>query len=148
MVRGLNGVQKMGKSYNNYIELSATPEETTKLVMTAVTDPARQFRADVGHPEVCNVYSLHGFFNTGRVDQIATECRAAAIGCVDCKKLLAEGINKALAPLRERRAAFAAKPDYVADVIADGACRAQAIACVTLAEVKEKMGLVWRTAKK
>jgi len=148
MVRGLNGTQKMGKSYDNHIELAATPEETAKLVMTAVTDPARQFRSDPGHPEVCNVYSLHGFFNTGRVDQIATECQSAAIGCVDCKKLLAEGINSALVPLREKRAAFAAKPGYVAEVIADGASRAQAIAKVTLAEVKEKMGLARRAAGK
>lgn len=141
MVRGLNGTQKMGKSYDNYIELAATPKETSKLVMTAVTDPARQYRSDPGHPEVCNVFSLHQFFNTGRVDEIAAECRSAAIGCVDCKKLLAEGINSALAPLREKRAAFVAKPKYVTEVIADGAKRAEAIARVTLDEVKEKMGL-------
>ncbi|MBM3176320.1 MAG: tryptophan--tRNA ligase [Chloroflexi bacterium] len=142
MVRGLNGVQKMGKSYDNYVELAATPEETRKLVMTAVTDPARQYRTDPGHPEVCNVYSLHQFFNPNRVAGIESECRAAAIGCVDCKKLLAEGINRELKELRDKRAAFAAKPKYVAEVLADGAKRAQAIAKVTLAEVEEKMGLI------
>jgi tryptophanyl-tRNA synthetase len=142
MVRGLNGVQKMGKSYDNYVELAATPEETRKLVMTAVTDPARQYRTDPGHPEVCNVYSLHQFFNPDRVAGIEAECRAAAIGCVDCKKLLAEGINRELQELRDKRATFAAKPKYVAEVLADGAKRAQAIARVTLAEVEEKMGLI------
>lgn len=55
MVLGLNGAQKMGKSYDNYIELAATPKETSKLVMTAVTDPARKYRSDPGHPEVFNV---------------------------------------------------------------------------------------------
>jgi tryptophanyl-tRNA synthetase len=144
LVLGLNGAQKMGKSYDNYIELAATPEETSKLVMTAVTDPARQYRSDVGHPEVCNVFSLHRFFNTGRVDEISAECSSAAIGCVDCKKLLAEGINASLAPLREKRASLAAKPKYVSEVLADGAKRAQAIAEKTLAEVKEKMGLLPR----
>jgi tryptophanyl-tRNA synthetase len=142
MVRGLNGIQKMGKSYDNYVELAATPDETRKLVMTAVTDPARQYRTDPGHPEVCNVYSLHQFFNPDRVAGIETECRAAAIGCVDCKKLLAEGINRELQELREKRAAFAAKTKYVAEVLADGAKRAQAIARVTLAEVEQKMGLI------
>ncbi len=146
MVLGLNGAQKMGKSYNNYIELAATPQETSKLVMTAVTDPARKYRSDPGHPDVCNVFSLHGFFNPDRVDGIAVECRSADIGCVDCKKLLAEGINSKLAAFRETRASFAAKPQYVTEVLADGAMRAQAIAAKTLAEVKEKMGLLPRDA--
>jgi tryptophanyl-tRNA synthetase len=144
MVLGLNGSQKMGKSYNNVIELAATPEETKKVVMTAVTDPARKYRTDVGHPEVCNVFTLHGFFNTGKVEDISGRCRAADIGCVDCKKLLAEGINNTLAPLRERRASFAARPEYVKEVLADGAARASKIARKTLTEVKEKMGLVPR----
>jgi tryptophanyl-tRNA synthetase len=144
MVLGLNGAQKMGKSYNNVIELAATPEETRKLVMMAVTDPARKYRSDVGHPEVCNVFSLHRYFNTGQADEIAGRCRAADIGCVDCKGWLAEGINKALAPLRERRASFAARPEYVNDVLADGAKRAKVIARKTLTEVKEKMGLLPR----
>ena len=66
----------------------------------------------------------------------------AKIGCVDCKKLLAERINSALEPFRERRAALAAEPQYVDDVLADGAQRAQAIASETLREVKQRMGLI------
>ena len=143
-VLGLNGAQKMGKSYNNVIELAATPEETKKAVMTAVTDPSRKYRKDVGHPEVCNVFALHGFFNTGQVDDIASRCRAADIGCVDCKGLLAEGINRTMAPLRERRASFAARPKFVKEVLADGARRAKVIAQETLTEVKDKMGLLPR----
>jgi tryptophanyl-tRNA synthetase len=146
MVVGLNGAQKMGKSYNNVIELAATPEETKKLVMTAVTDPARRYRSDVGHPEVCNVFRLHRYFNTGQADEIASRCQAADIGCVDCKGQLTEGINRTLAPLRERRASFAARPEYVGEVLADGAKRAKIIARKTLAEVKEKMGLLPRKA--
>ncbi|MBL7209332.1 MAG: tryptophan--tRNA ligase [Dehalococcoidia bacterium] len=145
LVVGLNGTQKMGKTYDNYIELAATPEETLKLVMTAVTDPARRYRSDLGHPEVCNVFSLHHFFDPGRVDGIADACRSASIGCVDCKRLLAEGINSELEALRERRAAFAARPQYATEVLSDGACRAQVIARKTLGEVKEKMGLVRRS---
>ncbi len=148
MVLGLNGAQKMGKSYNNHVELAATPEETKKLVVTAVTDPARQYRSDVGHPEVCNVFSLHRFFSSGRIDEIAAECSSAGIGCVDCKKILAENINAALADLRERRASFAARPKYVAEVLADGANRAKAIAAETLAEVKGKMGLLSGSVQK
>jgi len=143
-VLGLDGVQKMSKSYNNHIEISASPQEILKRVMTAVTDPARKYRSDPGHPEVCNVFRLHNFFTPARVEEIAAECRSASIGCVDCKKMLAESISSNLEPFRERRAALASKPGYVTQVLADGANRAEVIAKETIKEVKEKMKLLQR----
>jgi len=142
LILGLDGVNKMSKSLNNEIELAASPEETRERVMSAFTDPARKYRSDPGHPEVCNVYRLHSFYSPERLEGLATDCRAAVIGCVDCKELLAQGINHALQPFRERRALIAAKPDYVAEVLADGASRAHVIATETLREVKGKMGLI------
>ncbi|MGA2158679.1 MAG: tryptophan--tRNA ligase [Dehalococcoidia bacterium] len=142
LVLGLDGVQKMGKSYGNHIELAATPEETLARIKTAVTDPARQRRHDKGHPEVCNVFSLHKFFNIERTQEIEVQCRSAEIGCVDCKKLLADGINRALKDFRARRVELAKDPDRIYDILADGAQRAQKIAAETLHEVKTKMGLI------
>jgi tryptophanyl-tRNA synthetase len=142
MILGLDGKQKMSKQLDNDIEIALSPEEIRSRVMTAVTDPARQYRSDPGHPEICNVYSLHGYFNPLQVKDIATQCRSAKIGCVDCKALLAEGINTTFQPLRERREAIAAKPKYIEDVLADGAARASVIARETIKEVKQKMGLV------
>jgi tryptophanyl-tRNA synthetase len=142
LVLGLDGAQKMGKSYGNHIELAATPEETLARVKTAVTDPARQRRYDKGHPEICNVFSLHKFFNIDRTQEIEVQCRSAEIGCVDCKKLLAEGINHALKDFRARRAVLAKDPDHIHDILKDGAKRAQRIAAETLHEVKTKMGLI------
>jgi tryptophanyl-tRNA synthetase len=141
MVVGLDGKDKMSKSLGNHIELAATAEETTKKVMSAVTDPARRLRSDLGHPDVCNVYKLRKHFQPSMIDALAADCRAAKIGCVDCKKALAEAINKDLAPLRARRAQLAARPEYVREVMTDGAKRAQVIARQTLAEVKQKMNL-------
>jgi tryptophanyl-tRNA synthetase len=142
LVLGLDGKQKMGKSYDNHIELAATPEETAKRVMTAVTDPARKYRSDPGHPDICNVFSLHKFFNIGMVEDIMNQCKTAEIGCVDCKKLLATGINNTLREFRERRKAIGAKPQLVNEVMEDGAARAKKIAMGMLYEVKEKMNLV------
>jgi tryptophanyl-tRNA synthetase len=141
LVLGLDGERKMSKSYDNDIELAASPEETTQRIMTAFTDPARQYRSDPGHPEVCNVYSLHHFYNAERLVEIAEQCRGAEIGCVDCKQLLADAINKDLAPFRERRVEIAQRTGYVDEVLADGARRAHAIAKETIKGVKEKMGL-------
>jgi len=144
LVVGLDGVQKMSKSYNNHIEISASPEEVSRRVMTAVTDPARRYRSDPGHPEVCNIFRLHNYFTAGRAEAIASECRSASIGCVECKKMLAANISSSLEPFRERRANLASKPNYVAEVLADGASRAEAIARQTMTEVKDKMRLLQR----
>jgi len=142
LILGLDGKEKMSKQVGNDIEIALSDEETVARVMTAVTDPARQYRDDPGHPEICNIYRLHQYFNPFELDSIGEQCRSAKIGCVDCKMLLAQEINSTLKPFRERRAALADKPRYIADVLADGAQRARAIAKETLKEVKQKMGLI------
>ncbi len=144
LVLGLDGVNKMSKSYNNHIELAASPEETLRRVMSAFTDPARRYRSDPGHPDACNIYRLHGFFSPERTPEIAEGCRQASIGCVECKQLLAQRINQALSPFRERRAQIAAHSEYVEEVLNEGARRAKAIAKETIREVKERIGLLWK----
>jgi tryptophanyl-tRNA synthetase len=142
MIPSLTGKGKMSKSEEDgVIEIAHSEEETTKRVMTAVTDPARRYRRDPGHPEVCNIFALHKFFTKSQVSDIEKQCRAAEIGCVDCKKLLAKNMNEILKPVRERRAEFAAKPEYIREVLADGATRARVIARETMKEVRQKMGL-------
>jgi len=142
LVVGLDGSDKMGKSYDNTIEIAATPEETLQRIMTAMTDPARRYRKDPGHPEVCNIYSLHKFFSASQLGDIGEQCRTAAIGCVDCKKMLAEHMNSVLAPLREKRMELSTRPQYIEEVLSDGAARASVIARETLREAKERMGLI------
>ncbi len=141
-VLGIDGVEKMSKSLNNHIEIAATPEETIKRVKMMVTDPARILRTDPGHPEICNVFSMHKVFSSSEeVEMVDRECRRAGIGCVDCKLLYAKNLNQNLAPFREKRNALAKDPDYVLGVLDEGAQRARAIAEVTMAEVKEAVGL-------
>ena len=140
-VLGTDGKAKMSKSLDNHIELAATPEEVWERVKMMVTDPARQRRTDPGHPEVCNVFALHGYFSAREVAQIEVDCRSAGIGCVDCKKRFARNLTDYFAPFRERRARFAADPGYVWDVLADGAGRARVIAGEVIAEVKAAVGL-------
>ncbi len=142
LILGLDGKEKLSKQIGNDIELALSDEETVERVMTAVTDPARRYRNDPGHPEICNIYRLQGYFNPLQLDDLAQQCRSASIGCVDCKQLLAKEINSTLKPFRERRAALAAKPQDIADFLADGANRARVIARETLKEVKQKMGLI------
>jgi tryptophanyl-tRNA synthetase len=141
-VIGIDGQQKMSKSLNNHIELASTPAETQQRVMQMVTDPARLRRSDPGNPDVCNVFSMHKVFSTPeQVAMVNVECRRAGIGCVDCKKLLAENINAHLAPFRERRAALGQNPQDIWDILQEGGQRASRIAVQTMAEVRDAIGL-------
>ncbi|MFW6135820.1 MAG: tryptophan--tRNA ligase, partial [Chloroflexota bacterium] len=106
-VLGLDGEQKMSKSLDNYIEIAASPEEIERRVMTMVTDPQRRRLSDPGRPEVCNVFTLHGFFSPEDVERIELDCRSADVGCVQCKRLLAENLAAYFESFRQRRARFA-----------------------------------------
>ncbi|MBT8336952.1 MAG: tryptophan--tRNA ligase [Gemmatimonadetes bacterium] len=144
---GLDGNAKMSKSLGNTVGILADPDEIWGRVRTAVTDPQRVKRNDPGRPEVCNVYTLHGHLTDPlRVEEIADQCRTAEIGCVDCKRILAESISETFAPMRERAEHFRRRPDEVRDVLDHGAERARAIARETIGEVRERMGLDWRSA--
>jgi len=141
-VLGIDGKEKMGKSLNNHIELAATPEETAKRVMQMVTDPARLRRNDPGNPDVCNVFTMHKVFSSAEeVEMINRDCRTAALGCVDCKKLFAANLNKSLEPFRQKRSEIGSKPEQVMDILHDGAKRARAIAEETMKEVREAVQL-------
>ncbi len=142
LILGLDGKEKMSKQLNNHIELALSDEETMARVMTAVTDPARRYLTDPGHPEICNIYKLDAFFNPTEREDIAEKCRQAQVGCVEHKQLLAEKINEALRPFRERRAALAGNPRHIDEVLVDGAERARVIARETVREVKQNMGLI------
>ncbi len=141
-ILGLDGVSKMSKSQDNTIPMLGEPAEIWATVRTAVTDPARVRRDDPGHPDVCNVYALHEFFtDPAEREEIGVRCRAATIGCVDCKRLLADHIARTLEPIRERARELREHPQRVHEMLAEGARRARAIARVTLAEAYDRMGL-------
>lgn len=146
-ILGLDGDAKMSKSLNNTVPILSEPDEVWNRVRTAVTDPQRIRKTDPGRPEVCNVFTLHGFF-TGEATRadIDTKCRAGEIGCVDCKRILSENIADAFAPFRERAAEYQANHDLVRQILDDGAKRARAIAQETMSEVRERMGLDWRSS--
>jgi tryptophanyl-tRNA synthetase len=141
MVIGLDGKEKMSKSLNNHLEISASAEEVRAKIKTAVTDPARVYRKDPGHPEVCNIFRFQTYFNPAQTADITQKCNTAQIGCVECKTLVATEINKVLEPFRQKRAELAARPEYIREVLADGAKRARVIARETLDEAKHRIGI-------
>ena len=139
---GLDGKDKMSKSMDNYIALLAEPDEIRSLLATAATDPARVKRDDPGTPEICNIHTMHlGFSSEEDVAWCEEGCRTAGIGCVDCKKRLAENMIETLAPIREKYAEYETNPDYVDDVMREGAKNCKARAEQTMEEVRRKVGI-------
>lgn len=139
---GLDGKAKMSKSMGNTIPLGATEKEIRKRINRAVTDPQREKREDKGNPERCNVYSLHGFFSTEEDKAWVVEgCTTAGIGCVDCKKRLADNLIEHLDPIRQRKAELVANPDEVHAALQKGAERARETAAKTMSKVRKKLGL-------
>jgi tryptophanyl-tRNA synthetase len=139
IVPGLDG-QKMSKSYNNTIPLTATADEIRTLIMTMFTDPNRIRRKDPGNPDICNLFQFHRLFSDevtiGRVDR---ECRAAMIGCVDDKKLLAEIVIEKLRPIRARREEIDRDPGIVWNALRQGNRIARERAEETLELVRKAM---------
>src|SRR4051812_30617087 len=141
-VMGLDGQAKMSKSLGNTVELLESPESIWEKLRPAVTDPKRVRRTDPGTPEVCNIYHLHKAFSPpATVEHVAVQCSTAGWGCIDCKRVLHESMERELVPIRARAAEVAANPKRVVDVLEAGAEHARSIARETMLEVKNKMGL-------
>ena len=141
-IKGLDGNEKMGKSLGNAIYLSDTPEEITKKVMSAVTDPNRIRKDDKGNPDICMVAYYHNLFtNKEDYKTVCEECRAGKRGCVACKKQLAQNIIDFLAPMREKRKYYEDRPELVDKLLITGTEKARRTAKETMKKVKKAMRL-------
>ncbi len=141
-IMGLDGQAKMSKSLGNTVGLLEEPEDIWAKLRPAVTDPKRQRRTDPGTPEVCNIYHLHKAFSPpATVEHVAIQCSTAGWGCIDCKKVLHESMERELVPIRARAKELASDTKNLAAALDAGAEHARAIAMETMKEVKDKMGL-------
>jgi tryptophanyl-tRNA synthetase len=140
-VLGLDG-RKMSKSYNNAIYLSESEEETRKKVMSMVTDIQRPRKADPGEPDRCIAFSLHRLYTPeSKRSEIVDACRGAQIGCVDCKKILAQNVIETLAPFREKRTALSEKPGLIDEILGEGSHKAANEAAATMENVRNAIKL-------
>ena len=141
-IKGLDGNEKMGKSLGNAIYLSDSPEEITRKVMSAVTDPNRIRKDDLGNPDVCMVAYYHNLFSTKEeCKAVCEECKAGKRGCVACKKQLANNIIEFLRPMREKRAYYEERPELVDKLLMEGTEKARKVAKQTMKRVKKAMKL-------
>jgi tryptophanyl-tRNA synthetase len=144
---GLDG-RRMAKSYGNAIWLSDPPDDVRAKVRNMLTDPQRVKRTDPGRPEVCPVFAWHKLFSAPlTVGKVDADCRTAAIGCVDCKKLMAENLVTWLEPVQARRKEFEAHPQKVWGILDAGGKKAHAAAKRTMKRVRNAI-FKWNEARK
>jgi len=135
---GLDG-RKMSKSYGNSIMLSEPMDEIVPKVRGMKTDENRLRKSDPGDPDICNLYPYHKLMtDPAKLPEIQEGCRNASWGCVDCKKVLLESLERFLTPLHERRAACT--DERVQEILEAGNEKARTFAEQTMAEVRKVTG--------
>lgn len=140
-VPGIDG-RKMSKSYNNFILLGESEDETAKKVRKYITDPNKIRRNDPGNPDICAIFALWKLIKPQHVPLVDRDCRSGALGCVQDKTDLAEALNAYLRPIREKRAMYASDIAQVERIINEGTQRAREVAMETITGVKRAMRLL------
>lgn len=141
---GLDG-QKMSKSYGNTIALRDDPKRVEQAIKVMPTDPARVKLSDPGEPEKCPVWQLHAVYSDADTRSwAAAGCRAAAFGCLECKKPLIASIVEEQELIRDRAKPYESNPERVRQVIAEGEVKARRVASETMAIVRQSVGLSYQ----
>lgn len=133
--------RKMSKSYDNAIFIADSPDDIQARVHTMITDPQKVRKNDPGRPDVCNVFSYHKLFNADETPEIRTGCESGELGCVACKKNLANKLSDYLQPFRDERRRWENSLDEVERIFKKGAERAHEYTDPTMAAVRDAVNL-------
>jgi tryptophanyl-tRNA synthetase len=140
---GTDNKAKMSKSLGNAIMLSDDEATVRQKVMNMYTDPTR-IRADIpGNPDGNPVFQYHDAFNPNKeeVEDLKSRYRQGKVGDVEVKKKLNIALQNFLAPIRERRAYYEAKPQLIDEILEAGRAKVTPISEETVRMAREAMGL-------
>jgi tryptophanyl-tRNA synthetase len=139
-VPGLDG-QKMSKSYGNTIEIFGDEKAVRKRIMGIVMDSRTPQEPKPDADKNLAIQLLKLFAPAVVAADFENRLRAGGLGYGDLKKALFEHYWSYFAPARARRAELAANPDYVEQVLRDGAARAHAVGDAVLKRARQACGL-------
>jgi tryptophanyl-tRNA synthetase len=140
---GIDGKSKMSKSQGNAISLSASSDEIRQAVHRMYTDPGHLRASDPGTVEGNVVFTYLDAFDEDEsaVAELKEQYRRGGLGDMAVKRRLEAILQELLAPIRERRSAYARDMTYVLDILRTGTSKARAVTQVTLDEVRSGLGL-------
>lgn len=130
--------RKMSKTGDEALMISDEPTELERKLKKAVT--ASEGKTS---PGVENLIQLMEFFGPdSEVKQFKSAIKDGSIKYSELKMSLAGHIGEHFKEFREKRKALLEKPKVLTEILAEGAKKARVTAGKTLAEVKEKLGLI------
>ena len=122
------------------INLLDAPDEIRKKIRSAVTDSGREVRAGDDRPALSNLLTIYSALSGEAVPDL--EGKFAGSGYGDFKAELAEVVVEYLTPIRTRYEELVGDPEELLRLMKEGANKAREVAEVTLADVREAIGLV------
>jgi tryptophanyl-tRNA synthetase len=128
-----------GGSEQGTVYVLDEPKAIEKKFKSAVTDSGSEVRRDPQKPGVSNLIEILAAVRGVGPAAIEAELSEARYG--ELKTAVAEAVVDYLAPVRERYEQLRADEAALESILHDGAERARAIAAVTLADVRERMGV-------
>ncbi len=137
---GIDG-KRMSKSLKNTISISDDPKTIQEKVNLIITDPQKIRLNDPGHPDICIVFNYQKIFNQDQYKEISIGCKSAKLGCVECKKILAQNLINKFEGFREKRKYFEKNPKTIREIVIEGSRKARNVAKQTLEEAKKAMGM-------
>jgi tryptophanyl-tRNA synthetase len=138
-VPGTDG-EKMSKSYNNTLAVFEDAKSQRREIMRIVTDSRPMDEAKEPAGDV--LYDLYSLVATdAEREEMAALYRRGGFGYGEVKKALADAADRFFAEPRARRAELAKKPDYIHEVLANGATRARQKAAEVLRRAQDACGI-------
>jgi tryptophanyl-tRNA synthetase len=129
-----------GSSEQGTVYVLDEPKAIEKKLKSAVTDSGSEVRRDPENkPGVSNLIEILAAVRGADPATIEAELAQARYG--ELKQAVAAAVIEYLSPVRERYEQLRADDAALEAILADGADRARAIAAVTLADVRELMGV-------
>lgn len=141
---GIDGQGKMSKSAGNSIDLQDDADTVRAKIRRMYTDPGHLRAEDPGQVEGHVVFAYLDAFDPdpAAVAELRQRYRAGGVPDMAVKRRLEEVLDALLAPIRERRARFAAEPGDLRAILRQGTEAARAAAAATLDRVRAVYGLV------
>lgn len=139
-----NPAKKMSKSAenpHNYIALLDSPEIIMKKIMSAVTDSGNEIKYDEKEkPAISNLLTIYSLFSGKKIEEIEQEYSGENYSVF--KKSLAETVIEKLSPIQAKYQELSANPEYIKNILRNGAEKAKKIASQTMTDVRTKIGFL------